>query len=102
MAVKNKYTLYKGKPLVRSGNTLYYGDPREAFVIRLQILDSEAQKTAEEDLNVATKVQIYLISTDKTLSLEDTIIKSSERKGLYDAMDFADVWLERAIRDSQK
>ena len=30
--------LYKGKPLVRSGRTVYYGDPSEDYVAMLQIL----------------------------------------------------------------
>ena len=32
--------MYKGKPLVRSGRTLYYGDPSEAYVAMLQIFSA--------------------------------------------------------------
>ena len=39
---------YKGKPLVRSGNTLYYGNPAESCVAMLKILSTkdDAEKTA--------------------------------------------------------
>ena len=33
MAKNEKFLTYKGKPLVRNGNTLYYGDPSEKYVI---------------------------------------------------------------------
>lgn len=32
---------YKGKPLVRSGNTLYYGNPAESCVAMLKILSTK-------------------------------------------------------------
>ena len=51
---------YKGKPLVRSGNTLYYGNPAESCVAMLKILSTkdDAEKTADRVL-----VQICLLYT---------------------------------------
>ena len=34
MAEKSPFLMYKGRPLVRSGNTLYYGSMAEKYVIR--------------------------------------------------------------------
>ena len=37
---KNDFLTYKGKPLVRNGNTIYYGDMNDDFVIMMRILSS--------------------------------------------------------------
>ena len=93
MADKNKFLTYKGKPLVRNGNTLYYGDASEKYVIMMQILATKPVG----DVEVASKVSIQLINTDPDVSMREKIVKSSEKKGLYAALDIAEVWLSRAL-----
>ena len=44
MAEKKEFLTYKGKPLVRQGNTIYYGDMADDYVIMMQIL---AKKESE-------------------------------------------------------
>ena len=92
MADKGFFT-YKGRPLVRSGDELYYGSMEERFVIRMQI---KSKKTVG-DLEVADKVAIQLMCTDPDLSPRKQLIKSSEKTGLFLAIDIADIWLERAL-----
>mgnify|MGYP007128361797 CR=1 FL=1 len=75
----NEFLLYKGKPLVRSGNTLYYGDMAEKCVIMLQILTTKKVG----DMDVADKVQVQLMSTDPDLRMKDRFLKKSEKTGLY-------------------
>lgn len=84
---------YKNRPLVRSGDELYYGNMDERFVIRMQV---KTKKTVG-DLEIADKVSIQLLCTDPDLSPRKQIIKSSEKNGLYLAMDIAEIWLERAL-----
>lgn len=93
MAEKSKFLTYKGKPLVRNGNTLYYGDASEKYVIMMQILATKPVG----DMEVASKVSIQLINTDPDVSMREKIVKSSEKKGLYAALDIAEVWLSRAL-----
>ncbi len=93
MAEKSKFLTYKGKPLVRNGNTLYYGDASENYVIMMQILATKPVG----DVEVASKVSIQLINTDPNVSMREKIVKSSEKKGLYAALDIAEVWLSRAL-----
>ena len=90
---KAKFLLYKGRPLVRSGNTIYYGSLAESCVIMMQILTT---KTVD-DMTVADKVLVQLLSTDEELRMKDRILKKSEKKGLYNAMDVGSIWLERAL-----
>ena len=66
--------MYKGRPLVRSGNTLSYGDMAEKCVIVLQVLTT---KTVGE-LTVADKVQVQLMLTDPEVRMKDRILKKSD------------------------
>ena len=85
---------YKGRPLVRSGKTIYYGDLNEPYVVCLMI-KSEIEQNGEK---IADDVQVQLISTDETLSPMDRVIKKSEKKGLWVALDLGIAWLERQLK----
>lgn len=91
---EKEFSTYKGKPLVRCGDELYYGSMEDRFVIRLQI------KTKKEvnGLMIADKVAIQLLCTDPDLSPRKQLVKASEKTGLYLALDIADIWLERALK----
>lgn len=85
---------YKGKPLVRSGNTIYYGDINDAYVVCINIKNSSKLK----DIKLAEDVTIQLLSTGDSLSPKDKIIKKSEKKGLFNALDLGSAWLERQLK----
>ena len=91
---EKEFSTYKGKPLVRCGDELYYGSMDQRFVIRMQI----KSKKQVNGLEVADKVAIQLLCTDPDLSPRKQLVKSSEKNGLYLALDIADVWLERALK----
>ena len=91
---EKEFSTYKGKPLVRCGDELYYGSMAERFVIRMQI----KTKKNVGDTEIADKVAIQLLCTDPDLSPRKQLVKSSEKTGLYVALDIADVWLERALK----
>ena len=88
-----EFFTYKGRPLVRCGDEMYYGNMEEPYVIRLQI-KSKKEVNGEE---IADKVAIQLLATDPYLSPRKQLIKKKKKKGLYLAMDIADIWLERAL-----
>ena len=89
----NKFLEYRGKPLVRCGNTIYYGNMNDPYVIMLQITSTKAFN----DMEVADRVLIQLLNTDPDCRPRDRIVKKSEKKGLYNAMDIGTIWLERAL-----
>ncbi|MDO4154092.1 MAG: hypothetical protein ACI4K8_01530 [Candidatus Fimenecus sp.] len=91
---KNEFLMYKGKPLVRNGDTIYYGNMSDDFVIMMRI----ASKKEFEGYDLASKVTVQLLSTDPDASAKERIVKTSEKKGLFAAMDIAEVWLDRALR----
>ena len=84
---------YKGHPLRRKDNMIYFGSMSDKYIILLQILDSKTVK----DMDVATKVSVQLQLTDPEIKSRDRIIKKSEKESLYAAMDVASVWLDRAL-----
>ena len=93
-AKKDKeFSTYKGRPLVRCGDEIYYGNMEEPYVIRMQIKSKKEQNGIE----IADKVAIQLMATDPYLSPRKQLVKSSEKKGLFLAMDIADIWLNRAL-----
>ncbi|MEE0859049.1 MAG: hypothetical protein U0M12_06255 [Acutalibacteraceae bacterium] len=91
---KNEFFMYKNKPLVRSGDVLYYGSMSDPYVVRIKI----KSKKKVNELEIADKVSIQLMSTSPDVSPRKQVIKSSEKNGLYSAMDFAEVWLKRALK----
>ncbi len=86
----SEFLTYKGKPLVRSGNIIYFGDMAEKYVVKLEILTSKG--------DVPEKIKVTLMNSDITLDEKSRTVKSSEKTGLYEAMDIASVWLERQLQ----
>ena len=93
MAEEKDIQTYKGHPLMRKGNLLYYGSMADSHIVMLQILESKKVN----DIDVATKVSVQLQLTDPNARGRDRIIKKGEKEGLYNALDFGAIWLERAL-----
>lgn len=84
---------YKGHPLRRKDNLIYYGTMAEKYIIMLQILSTQNV----DGLEMANKVSVQLQLTDPDLKSRDRVVKKSEKDSLYAAMDVASVWLDRAL-----
>ena len=84
---------YKGKPLMRKDNVVYYGSMADSHIVMLQIL--ETKKVNGED--IASKVSVELQLTDPNARARDRIVKKSEKDGFYTALDVGCVWLKRAL-----
>lgn len=93
-----KFLTYKGRPLVRSGNTIYYGSMADKYVVMLQIQETKKSEGGKA-LDLSQKVLVQLMYTDPDLRVRDRVIKKSEKTGLYNAMDLGAVWLERALAE---
>ena len=93
MAEEKAVLQYKGRPLMRKDNFIYYGSMADSHIVMLQVLETKKQG----DLEIATKVSVQLQLTDPTVRSRDRVVKKSEKDGLYTALDFGCVWLERAL-----
>ena len=93
MADNEAVLMYKGRPLMRKDNLIYYGSMADTHIVMLQIL--ETKKVG--DTEIASRVSVQLQLTDPAAKSRDRIVKKGEKPGLYTALDFGCVWLERAL-----
>ena len=92
--VKAEGLVYKGHPLRRVDNLIYYGSMADKYIIMMQVLASKPV----QDISVATKVSVQLQLTDSDLKSRDRVLKKSEKDSLYAAMDIGSIWLQRALK----
>ena len=93
MADENAVLMYKGRPLMRKDNLIYYGSMADSHIVMLQVLETKNVNGTD----IATRVSVQLQLTDPAAKSRDRIVKKSEKDGLYTALDFGCVWLERAL-----
>ena len=92
-AKKDEILQYKGRPLMRKDNIIYYGSMSDRYIIMMQILETKTVK----ELPVATRVAVQLQQTSPNVRPKDRIVKKTEKDGLWNAMDIASIWLTRAL-----
>ena len=80
MAYTPKLT-YKGRPLVRCGNDIYYGSMKDPFVVYLQVLSTKKEN-----------------GVDESKPLPERIARQANKVGLYNALSFGDIMLQGALR----
>lgn len=98
MSEKSKSTdffTYKGFPLVRQKDKIYYGNMSDEYVVMIQILESKKVG----NIDVASKVIVRQMSTDLGKNPMEAVVKTSEKSSLYDALDIAYIWLSRAAQE---
>ncbi len=79
---------YKGRPLVRQGDDIYYGDLSDKYYVYMMIMGEKPAKAGTEDVPGTVMVQLL-----------DSVSKTPEKQqitnGLAEAFEFADAWLLR-------
>ena len=68
-----KFPTYKGKPLVRCGDVIYYGSMKDKYVVKLEI----KSKKKVQDMDVADRVTVQLMYTDPNIRARKQIVKTS-------------------------
>ncbi len=91
IGINGKFLEYKGKPLVRQGNELYYGDMSDKYYLFMMIMAQQEDPLLHA--TVPTQVMIQILSTANDEMLEG---KQKVLKNLYEAFDLGTAWLERA------
>lgn len=91
---KSEFFMYRGYPLVRKGDQIYYGNMYDPYVVMLEI---KHKTKLDNGMEIADKVNVYQMKTHEANPVK-AIVKKSERSSLYDAVDVAHVWLRRAAQ----
>ena len=91
---EQKILTYRGKPLVRQGNFIFYGNPDDKFILFMNILESKKVG----NLDVASRVLVQVQDTDDEKPFNEKVWKQCEKKSIFDAFDIGVIWLERALR----
>ncbi len=86
-----KFLEYKGKPLVRCKNEIYYGDMSDSHIVKFNILSTD-------DSGEPNKINIQLLKSDTELNDKDRLVKESTKSTMFEALDVGFVWLERTLK----
>ena len=93
MASETPVLSYKGHPLRRKDNLIYFGTMAEKYIVMMQILSTKKVG----DLDVADKVSVQLQLTAPDLKSRDRVVKKSDLPDLFSAIDMGSTWLMRAL-----
>lgn len=91
-----RFFSYRGKPLVRKGNIIYYGYMNMGVVAMLTVESFHEYK----DLKISDSILLQLISTNVKADPKDIVIKYTVKNGLYEALDVARIWIDRYSKKS--
>ena len=93
--VNGKYLMFRGKPLVRQGNQICYGDMQDKYVMFLIILSEKTVKVGDADVTLPDKIIGQIVNTDPNAPFSEKIAKQFEKTGLYDAFCTGLITLDR-------
>ena len=77
---------YKGKPLVRHGDDIYYGDMSDKYYVYMMIMSDKKSPKGDETIPGTIMVQLLDSKTKKPEKQKIT-------NGLAEAFEFAEAWL---------
>jgi len=77
---------YKGKPLVRSGDDIIYGDLSDKYYVHMIVMGDK--KSSKCDVEVPGNILVQLIeSSTKAIAKQKPVV------GLAEAFEYAEAWL---------
>ena len=85
--VSGKYLEYKGKPLVRQGDDIFYGDLSEKSYVYMMIMSDK--KSSKCDSTVPAMIMVQLLDSSTKGIIKQKVVAG----GLSEALEFAEAWL---------
>ena len=94
--VEGQNLFFRGKPLLREGNTFCYGSMSDKYMLFMMALSNKMVKDESgKDIEVPDKIILQVLNTDTSLPPHERVVKQFDRNGLFDAMDIGLIWLDR-------
>ena len=87
-ALADGYTMYRGKPLVRQGAQLCWGDLKDKYVLVLGIMTQK--KVSGHD--IPDQILIQILST-----ADKKVVRFGTKNGLFEAFEYGSAWLEQEL-----
>ena len=84
----DEFLEYKGRPLVRKDDDIYYGDLSDKYYVYMMIMSKKGSPKGEAEVPDLVMVQLLEGQSKK-------IEKQQITHGLSEAFEFADAWLTR-------
>ena len=85
--VKGDFLEYKGRPLVRKDDEIYYGDLADKYHVFMMVM---SEKPTAKGVDIPAMVMVQLMPKDTKMPEKQTISKS-----FADALETASAWLDR-------
>lgn len=89
--VNGKYLMFRGKPLVRDGQQICWGDMNDKYVLVLGIMSTKQVKNK----TVPDQVLIQIQST-----ADGKVVKVGSKNGLYEAFEYGMIWLDTELKNA--
>jgi hypothetical protein len=100
--VEGQNLMFRGKPLLREGNTFCYGSMSDKYVLFMMVLSNKTVKDEKgNDVEVPDKIILQVLSTDTSKPPHERVVKQFDRNGLFDAMDIGLIWLDRLNKEEK-
>lgn len=88
----DEFVEYKGRPIVRQGDDIFYGDLSEKYYVYMMIMSDK--KSPKGDVNVPGTIMVQLMDS-QTKKPE----KQKITNGLAEAFEFAEAWMRYNDKD---
>lgn len=81
-----EFVEYKGRPIVRQGDDIFYGDLSEKYYVYMMIMSDKKSPKSDKEVPGTIMVQLLDSQTKKPEKQKIT-------NGLAEAFEFAEAWL---------
>lgn len=93
--IQGEFLTYMGKPLVREGNLIIYGDMEDEYCLQLMILTEKQITIGKNTVTVPDGIIGQILKTDTSLPFAKRLEKQFDKSGLYEALDIGIAWLNK-------
>ena len=100
--VGGKFVMFRGKPLLREGNQICYGDMEDDYMMYLLILSNKTVQLGDKKVEVPDRIIVQILKNDPSILGYERIVKQFDKNGLYDAFQTGLIQLERLQNGQNK